>query len=94
MAFTRDSIRDDNICLIWVDDMIDIFTWRDTFGITIQTPNIDRLMGRGARFANTYATVPLCSFFNDTATTALSHRAGGPEPLLARRAAARTRLGL
>lgn len=61
MEFTRDSIRTDNLCMIWIDDLIDVFTWRDTFGITIQTPNIDRLMGQGVRFANAYATVPLCA---------------------------------
>lgn len=61
MSFDPTTIRNDNICLIWVDDMIDVFTWRDTFGITIQTPNIDRLMAKGVRFANTYATVPLCA---------------------------------
>lgn len=61
MAFTRDTIRDDNICVIWIDDMIDVFTWRDTFGIRIETPNIDRMMAGGVRFANAYATVPLCA---------------------------------
>jgi hypothetical protein len=50
MAFDADSIRDDNICVIWVDDMIDVFTWRDTFGLTIQTPNLDRLMAGGSAF--------------------------------------------
>ena len=29
--------------------MIDIFTWRDAFGITIKTPNIDRLMAFGCK---------------------------------------------
>ncbi|MEJ6389490.1 sulfatase-like hydrolase/transferase [Gymnodinialimonas ulvae] len=53
--------RDGNICVIWVDDMIDVFTWRDTFGLRIQTPNLDRLMAEGVRFSNAYATVPLCA---------------------------------
>jgi arylsulfatase A-like enzyme len=61
MSFAPADIREDNICVIWIDDMIDVFTWRDTFGLTIQTPNIDRLMSEGARFANAYATVPLCA---------------------------------
>ena len=39
MAFTRDAIEGDNICVIWVDDMIDVFTWREAFGVTIRTPN-------------------------------------------------------
>lgn len=72
MAFDRDSIATDNICLIWVDDMIDVFTWRETFGLTIQTPNIDRLMARGVRFANTYATVPLCAPCRAEVATGLS----------------------
>ncbi len=61
MAFTKKSIKDDNICVIWIDDMIDVFTWRETFGIQIKTPNIDRLTATGVRFANAYATIPLCA---------------------------------
>lgn len=72
MAFDRATIRDDNICLIWVDDMIDVFTWREAFEIRIQTPNIDRLMTRGVRFANSYATVPLCAPCRAEAATGLS----------------------
>ena len=55
MSFTADSIKDDNICVIWVDDMIDVFSWRDSFGVRIETPKIDRLMARGVRFSNAYA---------------------------------------
>lgn len=72
MSFTRDTIRQDNICLIWIDDMIDIFTWRDAFGVTIQTPNIDRLMAEGVRFANAYATIPLCAPCRAEVATGLS----------------------
>ncbi len=61
MAFTRKTIKDDNICVIWIDDLIDIYTWRDTFGIRIQTPNIDRFFEGGVRFSNAYATIPLCA---------------------------------
>ncbi len=61
MAFTPDSIAGGNLCVIWIDDLIDVYTWRDTFGIPIQTPNLDRFMGRAARFTNAYATVPLCA---------------------------------
>lgn len=61
MSFVPDSIRSDNICVLWIDDMIDVFTWRTTFGLEIKTPNIDRLMREGARFSNAYATVPLCA---------------------------------
>ena len=72
MAFTRQSTQGDNICLIWIDDMIDVFTWRDTFGLTIQTPHIDRLMAEGTRFANAYATVPLCAPCRAELATGLS----------------------
>ncbi len=72
MGFDRDSVRRDNICVIWIDDMIDIFTWRNAFGVSIQTPNIDRLMARGAQFRNAYATVPLCAPCRAELATGLS----------------------
>lgn len=72
MAFDRDTIRDGNLCLIWIDDMIDIFTWRTAFGVTIHTPNIDRLMAEGTRFANAYATIPLCAPCRAELSTGLS----------------------
>jgi arylsulfatase A-like enzyme len=50
-----------HICLIWVDDLIDVYTWRDAFGLRIETPNLDRFMARATRFTNAYATVPLCA---------------------------------
>ncbi|MBF9060940.1 sulfatase-like hydrolase/transferase [Rhodobacterales bacterium HKCCSP123] len=61
MGFTPDSIAGGHIVVIWVDDLIDVFTWRTAFGIEIQTPNLDRFMARAARFTNAYATVPLCA---------------------------------
>lgn len=72
MSFDRASIADDNICVIWVDDMIDVVTWRHSFGIEIKTPNIDRLAARGARFSNAYATVPLCAPCRAELATGLS----------------------
>ena len=72
MAFTADSVTGGNICAIWVDDMIDVYTWRDTFGIPIQTPNLDRFMARAARFTNAYATVPLCAPCRAELATGLS----------------------
>ena len=72
MGFTAESIAQDNICVIWVDDMIDVFTWRNTFGITIQTPNLDRLLNRGVRFGNAYATIPLCAPCRAELATGLS----------------------
>jgi arylsulfatase A-like enzyme len=52
--------------------MIDVFTWRSAFGLTISTPNIDRFMGEGVRFMNAYATVPLCAPCRAELTTGLS----------------------
>jgi arylsulfatase A-like enzyme len=72
MAFDRDAIEGGHICAIWVDDLIDVFTWRDAFGIRIETPNLDRLMAEGARFANAYATVPLCAPCRAELATGLS----------------------
>lgn len=72
MAFDRDAVKDANICVIWIDDMIDVFTWRDAFGLTISTPNIDRLMAEGTRFSNAYATVPLCAPCRAEIATGLS----------------------
>lgn len=72
MTFNPESIQNDNICVIWIDDLIDIFTWRNAFGITIKTPNIDRFMAEGMRFTNTYATVPLCAPCRAELTTGLS----------------------
>jgi len=72
MAFTAETIANDNICVIWVDDMIDVFTWRNAFGIPILTPNLDRLLGRGVRFGNAYATIPLCAPCRAELATGLS----------------------
>jgi arylsulfatase A-like enzyme len=72
MGFTPETIAGDNICVIWVDDMFDINVWRTAFGETIKTPNIDRILDRGAVFANTYATVPLCSPCRAELATGLS----------------------
>lgn len=72
MSFTPDSIANDNICVIWVDDLFDLNVWRTSYGERIQTPNIDRILDRGVRFANTYATVPLCSPCRAELATGLS----------------------
>jgi len=61
-----------HICLIWVDDLIDVYTWRDTFGLRIETPNLDRFMARATRFTNAYATVPLCAPCRAEIATGLS----------------------
>jgi arylsulfatase A-like enzyme len=72
MSFTKVDAQGDNICVIWIDDMIDVFTWHNAFGLTISTPNIDRFMGEGVRFSNAYATVPLCAPCRAELATGLS----------------------
>jgi len=72
MSFTRTDTAGGNICVIWIDDMIDIFTWRTAFGLQISTPNIDRFMSEGTRFSNAYATVPLCAPCRAELATGLS----------------------
>jgi Sulfatase len=72
MTFNRASLQDGNLCVIWIDDMSDIFTWRDAFGVRLHTPHIDRLMAEGVRFANAYATVPLCAPCRAEVATGLS----------------------
>lgn len=72
MPFNRATIAEDNIVVIWIDDLIDVFTWRTAFGVEIQTPNLDRLMARGVRFTNAYATVPLCAPCRAELATGLS----------------------
>ncbi|MBT8475196.1 MAG: sulfatase-like hydrolase/transferase, partial [Alphaproteobacteria bacterium] len=72
MGFDRSAIQNDNIAVIWIDDLIDVHTWRDAFGVTIQTPNLDRFLSRGVRFSNAYATVPLCAPCRAEITTGLS----------------------
>jgi len=72
MAFDRDTLRDGSLCLIWIDDLIDVFTWRTAFGVHIRTPHIDRLMAEGTRFANAYATIPLCAPCRAEIATGLS----------------------
>ena len=72
MTFSRNSIRHDNIAIIWIDDMMDVATWRNAFGVEIKTPNIDRFMSEGVRFKNSYATVPLCAPCRAELATGLS----------------------
>lgn len=72
MAFDASRIPGGHLCVIWVDDMIDVYTWRDTFGLRIQTPNLDRLMTQATRFTNAYATVPLCAPCRAELATGLS----------------------
>ncbi len=72
MGFDPATLEGGNVVVIWIDDMIDVVTWRDAFGLRIETPNIDRFMAEGMRFANAYATVPLCAPCRAEVATGLS----------------------
>ena len=62
----------ENVVLISIDDMINVVRYRDAFGIQIQTPNIDRLMGLGVTFENAVTPVPICSPARTATLTAQS----------------------
>ncbi len=47
--------------VISVDDLFNVAKFRDAFGVTIQTPNLNKLMRMGTTYDNAYATTPLCS---------------------------------
>ena len=51
MAFRPERLAEGNLCVIWVDDMIDVWTWREAFGPRIETPNLDAMMARAVRFS-------------------------------------------
>jgi arylsulfatase A-like enzyme len=58
-----------DIISICIDDLFSILRFRDAFGVTIQTPNFDRLMAQGTTYTNAYAPVALC---NPSRTAVLS----------------------
>lgn len=49
-----------NILLVAFDDLFDVWRYRTSFGITIQTPNLDRLAAKGTRFANAFCPISIC----------------------------------
>ena len=57
---TSTAVGKPNIVVVLVDDL----RW-DDIGVAghpfVETPNIDKLAGQGARFLNAFATTPLCS---------------------------------
>ena len=50
-----------NIVFIAIDDLFAYDQFRDSFGVTIQTPNLDRLMAASVNFENAYASVAICA---------------------------------
>ena len=49
-----------NVLLVSFDDCIAFQNYRDAFGVTLQTPNLDKIMAQAAVFRAAYCQVPLC----------------------------------
>ena len=50
-----------NVVSIAIDDLFAYAQFRDSFGVTIETPNLDKLMARSVNFENAYAAVAICA---------------------------------
>jgi arylsulfatase A-like enzyme/Ca2+-binding RTX toxin-like protein len=50
-----------NILFIAIDDLFDFNAFRDSFGVRIHTPNMDRLFADSTVFENAFATTPVCN---------------------------------
>lgn len=48
------------LAFIYVDDLFSFRRFRDTFGVTIQTPHLDALAAQATVFDAAYAMVPVC----------------------------------
>lgn len=49
-----------NQIIVWADDMIDPYYFRDNLGGSILTPNLDAFCARATRLQNAYAISPVC----------------------------------
>ena len=49
-----------NLLLISLDDCVAFWRYRDLFGQTLQTPNLDRICAQSTAFHAAYSQVPLC----------------------------------
>lgn len=49
-----------NVLLVSFDDCVAFQNYRDAFGVTLQTPNLDKIMAQAAVFRAAYCQVPLC----------------------------------
>jgi arylsulfatase A-like enzyme len=50
-----------NVAFISFDDLFNVVRFRDVYGESLQTPNLDRLLARGTYFDNAHAVVPVCN---------------------------------
>ncbi|WP_172332119.1 sulfatase-like hydrolase/transferase [Mangrovicoccus sp. HB161399] len=66
-----------NVLMISVDDLFNVVRLRDAYGVSIQTPNIDRLLERGVYFDNAHAIMPACNPSRASTMTGMSHYKAG-----------------
>ncbi|MEM7059524.1 MAG: sulfatase-like hydrolase/transferase [Pseudomonadota bacterium] len=50
-----------NVVSIAIDDLFAYAQFRDSFGVRIETPNLDRLMEQSVNFENAYASIAICA---------------------------------
>lgn len=73
-----------SVIMIVYDDLFNVYKYRNKFGVTLQTPNFDRLAARGVTFRNAHASVAVCNPSRTSFMTGLSpYRTGvfAPEPI-------------
>jgi serralysin len=62
----------DPIIVVSFDDLFNIQRYRSKFGVTLQTPNLDRLASMGVTYENAFASVAVCNPSRTSAMTGLS----------------------
>ena len=83
-TFAQGSVNQRPIIMIVVDDLFQYEQYRNRFGVTLQTPNLDRLASRGVVFSNAFAAIPVCNGSRTAALTGLSQfRTGRKHPNIA-----------
>ena len=50
-----------NVVTIAIDDLFAYAQFRDSFGVSIETPNLDKLMAQSVNFENAYASIAICA---------------------------------
>ena len=61
-----------NVVLVAIDDGFAFWRYRTTFGATLQTPNLDRIMAQSTIFTSAYCQVPICGPSRASAMSGLS----------------------
>ena len=60
------------VIMIVLDDLFDYRTYRDYFGVTIKTPNLDKLATRGTTFSNAFCSIAVCNASRSSVLSGLS----------------------